>query len=486
MIATSAAGAKLTVNDSDLTGLAVVNVAAPNADVVINDTNITNVDANANENYGAISTYKTATGATVTVNGGKVDVADDSFAGYNAIAGSSIVFNGTEGVDKVVTPVAYIGDYGCETLEEALEEVKDGETITLNADITASEIITINKDITFDGNGHTLTSTAGRAINVDGADGATIQNLTIVANGERGINIINGATNVTIDNVDVTAANYAVNLAASASGAVVTITDSTLTGLNAFNAGAANAEVTIAGSEIYCNDNREGETFGAISLNQDAAGTQVVVTGSQFYIKDDSVVAINGASGKGATITIDGSSDAVTSMVAAIDEANGYSNLFTTLAGAFAEADAGETVKLIANATEDVTIAATATLDLNGFEATGTFTLTDTAAELYVNVAEDCLTVETSVDGYEVVFANGCYSVQKKVVVVEFAPVKTTSIAIVGDKAKLTIDGEYTEVKVYFKATLNAAWDEVSATFEDGVITVDATTDTGFFTVHAK
>jgi ribosomal protein S1 len=88
-------------------------------------------------------------------------------------------------------------------------------------------------------------------------------------------------------------------------GAVVTITDSTLTGLNAVNAGAANAEVTIADSTINCNDNRVGEKFGAISLNQDAAGTQVVVIGSQFYIKDDSIVAVNGASGKGATITID-------------------------------------------------------------------------------------------------------------------------------------------------------------------------------------
>ena len=483
MVATSAAGAKLTVNDSDLTGLAVVNVAAPNADVEINNTNITNVDANANENYGAISTFKTATGATVVVNGGKVVVADDSAAGFNATADSSIVFNGTEGEITIITAVAYIGDAGYETLEEALKDVKDGQTITLNADITASEIITINKDITFDGNGHTLTSTAGRAINVDGANGATIQNLTIVAKGERGINIINGATNVTITDVDVTAKNYAVNLAASAANAVVSIEGSTITGLNAFNAGAANAVVAIADSKIYCNDNREGETFGAISLNQDAAGTQVVVTGSQFYIKDDSFVAVNGASGKGATITIDGSSDAVTSIVAAIDEANGYSNLFTTLADAFAEADAGETVKLIANATEDVTIAATTTLDLNGFAATGTFTITDKNAKFY---AAKGLTVASGVENYVVAYADadGYYYVEEKVV--EFAPVAVAAIAINGDEAELTIAGEYTEVKVFFCENLGDKWDEVSATFANGVATVPATTATGFFKVEAR
>lgn len=480
MIATSADAAKVTVENCDFTGLAVINVAGAGAQVTVDGSKITNVDANADENYGAITVWTSAEGATVEVTNSEIVVDDDSVKAF-VFPGDATV----TGVDKVTYCVATVGDAGYDTIEEAVQKAKAGETIVLVRDITASEIITINKDITFDGNGHTLTSTAPRAINVDGADGATIENLTIVAEGERGINLINGATNVTIDNVDVTAANYAVNLAASASGAVVIITDSTLTGLNAFNAGAANAEVTIADSEIYCNDN-SSEYYGAISLNQDAAGTKVVVTDSQFYIKDDSVVAINGASGKGATITIDGSSDAVTSMVAAIDDANGYSNLFTTLAGAFAEADAGETVKLIANASEDVTIAATATLDLNGFAATGsTFTLTDTAAKLYV--AEDCLTVETSVDGYEVVFADGCYSVQKQVVVVEFAPVKTTSIAIVGDEAILTIDSKYTEVEVYFKATLDAEFGKITPTsFENGVITVPAETDTGFFTVHAK
>ena len=89
---------------------------------------------------------------------------------------------------------------------------------------TASQIITIDKAITLDGNGHTLTSTAARAINVSGADGATIKNLTVTTTGERAINVIQNATNLTLDNVTATAANYAVNLAGSAANAKVTVT----------------------------------------------------------------------------------------------------------------------------------------------------------------------------------------------------------------------------------------------------------------------
>ena len=504
----------LTIGAATITGTTGIEMRAGN--LVVNGATITATgtefamtpNGNGSTVLGAavaLSQHSTSLPTSVTVNSGTL-TGDVAFyaAGdaedISATIGKDVVL--ADGADIVVAegfvmPEAADGSYTLatanfivagmpyDTFAAAYDAAAEGATIEVYTDFAASEIITISKSITIDGNDHTLTSTAGRAINIDGADGATIQNLTIVANGERGINIINGATNVTITDVDVTAKNYAVNLAASAGGAVVTITDSTLTGLNAFNAGAANAEVTIAGSEIYCNDNSPSEYYGAISLNQDAAGTQVVVTGSQFYIKEnsDSVVAVNGASGKGATITIDGSTEAVENMVAAIDEANGYSNLFTTLAGAFAKADAGETVKLIANATEDVTIAATATLDLNGFAVAGTFTITDAAAKL--NAAQG-LNVVTNVEGYEVVFADGCYSVQEKVVEVEFAPVKTTSIVIEGNTAKLTIGGEYTEVKVYFKATLDAEFDEIPADFAEGVATVPATTATGFFTVHAR
>ena len=68
----------------------------------------------------------------------------------------------------------------------------------------------------------------------------------------------------------------------------------------------------------------------------------------------------------------------------------------------------------------------------------------------------------------------------------EIAPVAVAAIAIDGTTATLTIEGEYTEVKVLFCETLGGEWVEVEATFADGVATVPATTATGFFKVEAK
>ena len=109
------------------------------------------------------------------------------------------------------------------TIAEAITAAQAGETVTLLRDVTLSEILVINKSITLDGNGKTLTSSAGRAINVTGANGVTIKNLTIKASGERAINIIQNSTNVTIDNVTAVAGNYTVNVATSAPNAIVKI-----------------------------------------------------------------------------------------------------------------------------------------------------------------------------------------------------------------------------------------------------------------------
>lgn len=84
-------------------------------------------------------------------------------------------------------------------LEAALAAAQTGDTITLMSDISSSEIIVIDKANTLDGNGKKLTFTADRALNVSGANGVTIKNLTINASGERAINIIQNATNVTVE-----------------------------------------------------------------------------------------------------------------------------------------------------------------------------------------------------------------------------------------------------------------------------------------------
>ena len=236
--------------------------------------------------------------------------------------------------------------------------------------VTASDIITINKAITLDGNGKTLTSTAGRAINVDGADGVTIKNLTINASGERAINVINGATNVTVENVTATAANYAVNLAGSAANAVVTVKNSNLTGLNVVNVAAPGAKVTVTGGTLVCNDQTDVETYAALAIATNASKATITATGVTFDIKGDSSKAGNGTTD--GTITID---DVVVGQrVAMIQYANGTAYTFDNLAAAVAKAEAGETVKLLAdiNLSDILVINKAITLDGNGKTLTST------------------------------------------------------------------------------------------------------------------
>lgn len=257
-------------------------------------------------------------------------------------------------------------------LKAALAD-EDIKTIVLAQDMTFSEILTIGRSVTIDGNGKKLTSTAGRAINVSGADGVTIKNLTIEASGERAVNIIQNATNVTIDKVTATAANYTVNVALSAPAAKVTISNSTLTGLNVVNVASPEAVVEVTGCTINCNDNNEtkGESYAALCLNKDAIGGQIIATGCTINITEgsDSEIGRNGA--ENGIVTIDGSTEGVSVKVAAITfEGNVYYYSFNTLAEAIEFAETGSTITLIRNIelTEGLTIPTgkTITLDLNG------------------------------------------------------------------------------------------------------------------------
>ena len=359
MIATSAGAAKVTIDGCDFTGLAVVNVAGAKSNVAIKNSTITNVDANPEENYGAITVWSSAEEAVVDVENTTITVADDSKKAYIFSANATVT-----GVDEIGRIVATVGDAGYDTLEEAIEKANAGETIEFVRDVTASEIITINKAITINGNGNTLTSTAGRAINVSGANGVTIKNLTINASGERAINVIQGATNVTIENVTATAANYTVNLAGSAANAVVAIKNSDLTGLNVVNVGAAGAQVAVDGGKITCNDQNSNEGYGALFLNKDAKGAKITATGVTFDIKGDSQILRNGA--EGGVITVD-DVEYTDNIVAIIEYNNGYYYSFETLAKAVEKAKDGETIKLQKDATgAGAVINKSITIDFNG------------------------------------------------------------------------------------------------------------------------
>ena len=284
---------------------------------------------------------------------------------YGGAGGSGIV------VIRYTVYPAEVNDVPYASFAEAFAAAQDGDTVNIYQDVKLSEILVINKAITLDGNGCTLTSTAARAINVSGVDGVTIKNLTISASGERAINVIQGATNVTIENVTATAYNYTVNIASSAANAVVAINNSTLNGLCTVNVAAAGAKVTIDGSTVNCNDNNTnvGESYAALCLGKEAVGASIVATNTVVNVTEgsDSVKARNGA--ENGTITIDDSTDNVTEAVAVISYVGqNFYHSFNTLEDAIGFAKDADTITILKDIATDVafTVAKKVTIDLNG------------------------------------------------------------------------------------------------------------------------
>lgn len=85
--------------------------------------------------------------------------------------------------------VARIGDKKYETLADAITDATDGaNTITLLADINlGSDYANINKAVTIEGDGHTITSSAAQAVMLSGNGAVTISNTKITATNGHGI-----------------------------------------------------------------------------------------------------------------------------------------------------------------------------------------------------------------------------------------------------------------------------------------------------------
>ena len=152
------------------------------------------------------------------------------------------------------TYVATIGEYGYTTLAEAIAAA-DGETVKLIADVT--ENVTIEKSVTIDLNGYTISSASGYAIDVIG--GLTQEEkieVVILSTGEQGtigsdsnnvgLNVKNFA-DVTVENVYAKGSIYGIQMGdnGSAYQTVVTMKDSKAEGTGfagVYVMGTSNAE----------------------------------------------------------------------------------------------------------------------------------------------------------------------------------------------------------------------------------------------------
>ena len=184
-------------------------------------------------------------------------------AGTNFLVAGYAAAQDAEGWYIVNEAVAKIGNKYYATLAAAVEAAQAGQTVTLLQNVELAEILTIDKAITLDGGNKTLTSAAGRAINIDFAGEVNIQNLTIAGSTgcERGINIINKAGTTNLSNVKVSnVSHYAVHVATSAGAAKVNVKDSDLNAWAAIAVYGEGTNVYVENSTLVGTNTYTGES----------------------------------------------------------------------------------------------------------------------------------------------------------------------------------------------------------------------------------
>ena len=271
--------------------------------------------------------------------------------------------DGTYGVKAA--PVAKIGTVEYATLADAIAAAKDGDTVTLTADINTPETsYYIQKSLTIDLGGKTLTGSGYDGVfNIEGENAAVlIKNGKIVAVEQTG-----------------TAGKYTMAVWACAAGCEVTLEDLDVSQQITHTDDKQMDMIYTSKGTIIINSGRFESGTSAWTLNcKDSAykaGTaKIIVNGGTFVGYDP---RNNTAEGKGTSFVAegvgvdaaDGSFTAVPNMAAQIVDADG--NSVAAYAGhydAIAAAKDGEKVILLSDRKNFVTntINANITIDLNG------------------------------------------------------------------------------------------------------------------------
>ena len=327
----------------------------------------------------------------------------------------------TYGVVEAATAAAQIGETTYETLAEAFAAAKDGDTITLLRD--ATEDVTIDKNITLDLGGKTLTNTnAGKAtISVSNGATATVKNGSVVGGTSYyNIEVTKGSNaNLTLEGVTATAGNNGssmidnwgtltitsgtysggLNVVKSEEGSKLTITGGKFTLEDATSGYTgvvfAYGDTTISGGEFIQKLTTTGRwNHPTVILTGVVEGYTAItrVTGGHF-VNNMSGEGIFRGVGKGTSDNFEVSGGTFNKSISESYCADGFiptknadgtygvkegqyvaevgSKKYETLAEAIAAAKSGATVKLLANTKENVTIDKGLTLDLNGFTLNG-------------------------------------------------------------------------------------------------------------------
>lgn len=307
--------------------------------------------------------------------------------------------DGTYGVADAAA-VAQVGGKTFESLQAAIDAAQDGETVTLLADVADCGSITISKNITLEGNGHTISGNSSINVNMPGNADAdvTIHNVIFkdIANGNKlsafYFSQVKGKlaiTDCTFDSIE-----YEAIQVTPAPGAVINISN------NMFKAKADGTQVRHIHIEMAYGSgfDYEGENINLTVTDNQLHGT---VSGDAsmgiWWVGTDSTLKVDGnymEHPETVSITLANSGvrynrgdliyparsnanvdvDDLMPVAIVAEQASGESKIHAcnTLAEAIAAAKDGETVTLLMDATEDVTISKNITLDLGGKTLTNT------------------------------------------------------------------------------------------------------------------
>ena len=280
--------------------------------------------------------------------------------------------DGTYGV-KAGKYVAQIGDVKYETLADALAAANAGDTVTLLADInTPEKTYEITKSLTIDLNGKTVTGSG-----YDGVFEVTGENIKVV------LDATNGGKVIAVENSG-SAGKYAMAVWMCGAGSTLTINGGEfIQNITSTNDKQMDMIYASAGTIIINSGSfTSGTPKWTLNINDSAYknGTaNIIVNGGTFTGYDPRNAENEGkgtslvADGVGIDKNADGTFTAKSGMAAQIVDADGNSvAAYATLADAIAAANAGETVKLLADVTADVVIDKNITLDLGGKTLTNT------------------------------------------------------------------------------------------------------------------
>ena len=280
-------------------------------------------------------------------NDGELAVANATIAGTKEAygAGADEVF-----ANSVIFHNVAVNGQSFNSLGEAVAAANPGDLIRLFGNITESEVVTIGKAVTVDGNGKTFTTSAANAIKVDAPAGTVV--ITDIT--------INGATEYALEAataVNVRESNLTGGGAVKARDCQVYIMNSDLVGTAAMDVVSVADDVTFnlesgsitaqaqAGDEKFfvIGGDCSGATFSIMTQNITLGGADNYINldteANTVKVRSTFEAAFNE---KGYATEVKGNFMYVKRAVARVNDKN-----YTTLAAALDAATSGSTVKLL-------------------------------------------------------------------------------------------------------------------------------------------